>query len=253
VNGDGYADVVVGAYRYDGDGANKGWASVYYGNAGDGLHLLPRQMRTDGSAPIAPLGLSDSLTGVQLRLIGRMPLGREKVKLQWQVAPLGTPITATTGIISGTSGTWIDTGTGGSVITQTVTGLESATPYHWRARLLYRPGNRLGQAASRWLHMPWNGWNEQDFRTPLVPATVVTQVISYDYDPLYRLISATYSSGEVYTYTYDAANRLTWVNNVGYTWDDNPTPRCCGDCVVTCWTTACGATPTITPTGWCRW
>ncbi len=31
-----------------------------------------------------------------------MPLGREKVKLQWQVAPLGTPFTSTS-IISGTS------------------------------------------------------------------------------------------------------------------------------------------------------
>jgi hypothetical protein len=31
-------------------------------------------------------------------------------------------------------------------------------------RLLYHPGNRLGQPASRWVHMPWNGWNETDFR-----------------------------------------------------------------------------------------
>lgn len=65
--------------------------------------------------------------------------------------------------------------------------------------------------------------------------------IAYDYDPLYRLITATYSSAEVYTYTYDQvgnrlamgadgelitytydeANRLTWVDDVEYTWDDN--------------------------------
>jgi len=31
----------------------------------------------------------------------------------------------------------------------------------------------------------------------------VTTTIAYDYDGLYRLITATYSSGEVYTYTYD--------------------------------------------------
>jgi PKD repeat protein len=31
---------------------------------------------------------------------------------------------------------------------------------------------------------------------------LVTTTIAYDYDPLYRLISATYSGGEVYTYTY---------------------------------------------------
>jgi RHS repeat-associated protein/uncharacterized repeat protein (TIGR01451 family) len=77
----------------------------------------------------------------------------------------------------------------------------------------------------------------------------MTTVITYDYDPLYRLTSATYSSpsagsgqsGQVYTYTYDqvgnrltmgadgdvkeyaydAANRLTSVDGVSYTWDDN--------------------------------
>jgi YD repeat-containing protein len=38
---------------------------------------------------------------------------------------------------------------------------------------------------------------------------LVTTTITYDYDPLYRLTSAAYSSGEVYTYTYDAVgNRL---------------------------------------------
>jgi YD repeat-containing protein len=38
---------------------------------------------------------------------------------------------------------------------------------------------------------------------------VVTTTIVYGYDPLYRLVEATYSSGEVYTYTYDqVGNRL---------------------------------------------
>ena len=70
---------------------------------------------------------------------------------------------------------------------------------------------------------------------------LVTTTITYDYDPLYRLTSAAYSSSEVYTYTYDAvgnwlamgtggevstytydpANRLTSVDGVGYTWDNN--------------------------------
>lgn len=69
--------------------------------------------------------------------------------------------------------------------------------------------------------------------------------IDYVYDDLYRLVSATYSTGEVYEYTYDAvgnrlsqtitidetpltteyeyddANRLAEVNEVPYTWDDN--------------------------------
>jgi hypothetical protein len=168
VNGDGYADVIVGAYGYDDDQTDEGRASLYYGNGGDGLHLLPRQMRTDGAdppgplAPIAPLGMSDSDTSFQLSLIGRSPAGREDVRLQWQVAPLGTSFSAA-GVISGTSG-WTDVLTAGVEITQTVSGLMPETPYHWRVRLLYRPGNALGLPASRWIHMPWNGWNETDLR-----------------------------------------------------------------------------------------
>ncbi|MBN1581499.1 MAG: FG-GAP repeat protein, partial [Anaerolineae bacterium] len=166
VNGDGYADVIIGIPGYDTVHENAGRAVLYYGNGSNGLSLLPRQMRSDGITPIAPLGLSDTTTGVQLHLIARMPLGREKVKLEWQVAPLGTPFGSTSGdIVTGTSEEWIDALPGGSLIAQDVTGLTMGTAYHWRVRLLYRPGNRLGQAASRWIHMPWNGWNETDFRT----------------------------------------------------------------------------------------
>jgi YD repeat-containing protein len=68
-----------------------------------------------------------------------------------------------------------------------------------------------------------------------------TVTINYGYDDLYRLTSAAYSSGESFEYTYDAvgnrlslttgggvvnyiydaADRLTSVNGVPYTWDNN--------------------------------
>ena len=78
--------------------------------------------------------------------------------------PLGVPITSTS-VLSGTSA-WTDVLTTGVEITQTVTGLSPDTPYHWRVRLLYEPGNALGQAGSRWITIPINGWNETDLRTP---------------------------------------------------------------------------------------
>jgi YD repeat-containing protein len=91
----------------------------------------------------------------------------------------------------------------------------------------------------------WEGSHSSS--TPIVvlnsppPTTTVT---SYTYDGLSRLKQAAYSSGEtveyeydavgnrtahtrtlssqvVTTYTYDAANRLTAVNGVPYTWDAN--------------------------------
>ncbi|MFC1976540.1 RHS repeat domain-containing protein, partial [Chloroflexota bacterium] len=70
---------------------------------------------------------------------------------------------------------------------------------------------------------------------------VVDRVIDYDYDPLYRLTGASYSTGELYeydydpvgnrlqqiidgdttSYLYDAANRLENVDGQDYTFDDN--------------------------------
>ena len=163
VNGDGYGDVIIGASYYTGSESGEGQARVYYGSHGGGLAMRPRQLRSDSSTPIAALGESDSRTSFQVSLIGRMPLGRDEVRLQWQAAPLGTPITGTD-VLSGT-GPWTDVLTKGVEITQTVAGLAPGTPYHWRVRLLYRPGNALGQAAGRWISIPWNGWNETDLRT----------------------------------------------------------------------------------------
>jgi hypothetical protein len=61
----------------------------------------------------------ESNNSVELRLTGRMPLGRETVKLEWQVAPLGRSFTGP-GAIGGTSAGWIDTGLTGFEIVQRV-------------------------------------------------------------------------------------------------------------------------------------
>jgi YD repeat-containing protein len=78
-----------------------------------------------------------------------------------------------------------------------------------------------------------------DLPTPCRATT--KRPITYEYDPLYRLTAADYSSGAHYHYTYDAvgnrlsqetglgitnyvyddANRLSSVNGVSYTWDNN--------------------------------
>jgi hypothetical protein len=155
VNGDGYADVIVGSpYSFG--------AHAYYGNGGPGLSLNPRQRRSDNSAPIAHLGMSDSDDSFRLALRGRTPFGRGKVKLQWEVKPLGT-------LFDGTgaqeSATWVDIGAQGAVLNNRVGGLATGTAYHWRVRLHYHPATTPFQQYSRWLTMPWNGWQEQDLRT----------------------------------------------------------------------------------------
>jgi hypothetical protein len=177
VNGDGYGDIIVGAPAYNDEWMDEGAAFVYLGNGGGGLPLCPGQLRTDSTVPIAPLGRSDSADRVRLQLAARSPLGREAVALQWQLAPLGVPFTATSAI-SGTSLTWSDTLTTGVAMSQVVHGLTADTVYRWRVRTLYRLGNPLGQAAGRWLYLPWNGPQEADFRTPrLLAADLIRAVL----------------------------------------------------------------------------
>ncbi len=160
VNGDGYSDVIVGAYAYDDIGTNEGTAFVYHGN-GSGLSLIPTQSTTDGSRPVQ-LGNATGSEGVKLNILGRTPGGRGKVKLQWEVKELGQLFDGTS--IS-ESGSWYNTGISGTKISEDVIGLNYATAYHWRVRLKYDPATYNDAIHSRWLSIGPNGWNETDFIT----------------------------------------------------------------------------------------
>jgi len=37
--------------------------------------------------------------------------------------------------------------------------------FNWRLRFLYNPATTPFMPPSRWVTVPWNGWNEQDLRT----------------------------------------------------------------------------------------
>jgi RHS repeat-associated protein len=88
--------------------------------------------------------------------------------------------------------------------------------------------------------MPY--WTTPQAAEPMAPLSeAISMTITYTYDPLYRLTAADYSDGNYTYYTYDAvgnrltqetpagtndyeydiANRLTEVDGVSYTWDNN--------------------------------
>jgi hypothetical protein len=176
VNGDGYADVILGAI-----GNQFVWrqrAILHYGGRGAGPSLRPQQRRADGAAPIAPLCTSGSESGFRLAALGRTPFGRGPVKLEWEVKPLGTPLDGS-GIEASTS--W-----GEADIDEVVSGLTDNTLYHWRIRLRYHPAITPFQSYSRWLSVPGNGWQEADLRTdrmcrsPNQPVFVTTITLSAD-------------------------------------------------------------------------
>ncbi|MBD3303229.1 MAG: hypothetical protein GF346_12360, partial [Candidatus Eisenbacteria bacterium] len=59
VNGDGYADLLVGAPGFGDGESGEGAAFLFYGNTGDGLDVLARQRRPGDGGPLPLLGRSD--------------------------------------------------------------------------------------------------------------------------------------------------------------------------------------------------
>jgi hypothetical protein len=162
VNGDGYSDVIVGAYYYDNGQTDEGRAYVYFGNGGDGLHRIARQARSDDSKPIALLGLSGSADGFLLKAVGRTPAGRGNVRLQCEVKPLGTPFNGS-GLVTGPAHNTGVPGGGGSVVglSELLSGLTSNTLYHWRLRTLT---DSPFFPRSPWFSLPGNSVTEADVR-----------------------------------------------------------------------------------------
>ena len=163
VNGDGYADVIVGADGYDNGQSGEGRAFAYYGGGGDGLDRIPRQVRTDGATVVASGGKSDSESEFRLRARARTPAGRGNVRLQWEAKPLGTSFNgAATGlspvVLTGPPGA------SGSAtnLNQSVASLSEGTFYHWRARTVsadpFFP-------RTPWMSLPGNNVTETKLRT----------------------------------------------------------------------------------------
>ena len=162
VNGDGYADVIVGApqWQTDIELVNEGRALVYFGNDGPGVSLRPRQQHVDGK-PLATLGISDEEQEFRVSLRAGTPFGRGRISLEVEVKPLGVDFDGVDTFLWGGSQNAVP----GSDKYLVPHSLHFGTPYHWRARWRYDQITTPWMPASRWVTIPWNGWNEQDFRT----------------------------------------------------------------------------------------
>jgi hypothetical protein len=172
VNGDGFADMLAAAWNSPaGDRVR-----LFYGDATRGLDRAPRQVRADGSAPIAGYGKSDSEAACRLGALGRAPAGRAQVKLEWEVKPLGTPFDGT---VLTRSAAFLDTGFpdlgqgSASALDERVSGLAASTAYRWRSRVV---STSPFFPHSPWLSPPFNARTETDLRTAAAAAPFVTSV-----------------------------------------------------------------------------
>jgi hypothetical protein len=164
VNGDGYADVIVGASNFSNGQANEGAAFAYYGNR-DGRALQPQARRSSDTAPIDLRGRSDSEDSFRVAANGISPFGRGLVRLEVEVQPLGTPFTGTPTVTSD----WTDSTLLGATFSELIEGLTIGTSYTWRARIGYNPVNLPFQTASRWFTSP--GVGQRETRVRLVDTT----------------------------------------------------------------------------------
>lgn len=156
VDGDGFADLIVGAPGYDiNSNTDAGQVRLYYGNGGRGRTLLPRQLKTSTTQPISPLGRTGDTFDIALLTVN--PFGRSDVRMEREVKELGSNFNGTDTLIDN----WFDNSRG--IHHQESNSVTNADrPFHWRLRLRYSAVNSPFQSHGRWITMPTNGWNEKD-------------------------------------------------------------------------------------------
>ena len=169
MNGDGFSDVIVGAPMLDNQpGDDAGYCLAYYGNWDPSDFSIAigrrvRQARVDDTALIHVLGNSDYQTAFRLKGLGVSAAGRARVRLEWEVKPLGTPFNGQ-GVGSGPA---LDTGAPGVIgstvaLTDVAHGLVNNTRYCWRVRFA---SDSPFFPWTPWLANTGNGLREADLRT----------------------------------------------------------------------------------------
>jgi len=142
VNGDGYADVIVGAPYHNKSQSDEGVALVFLGNGdGDGRPVVAQQLRGDGSGtPVEPWGGSYEVDSFVVRVQATHPEGRGRVNLEVETCAAGLAFgDASCALQQGASWTDVTATSGGVALTETISGLIENDLYRWRARVLYAP------------------------------------------------------------------------------------------------------------------
>ncbi len=139
VNGDGFADVIVGAFKYDNGQTDEGSAFIYFGTA-NGRLVQASQYRPNATTPVAPWGLSQQTNSFVVKMQATSPRGRERARLQLEACPPAAPFgSLLCKNFTATSWTEIGANSQGVNLSLTATGLDATRVYHWRTRVQYAP------------------------------------------------------------------------------------------------------------------
>ncbi|MBL7700929.1 MAG: FG-GAP repeat protein [Ferruginibacter sp.] len=154
VNGDGYSDIIAGAYGYDNGQTDEGVALVHHGNnPGNGNRNRLRLYNADLITPINSSNFIFSNFGAGL--YARSFLGRDKGKLVWETrlnynAYSGTPITNST-LFTAQQPAYTDMGLTGVELKDVISKISGGRYTKLRARIKYDPVTAItGQVYSPW-------------------------------------------------------------------------------------------------------
>ena len=159
MNGDGYADVIVGANYYaspnSGGQSREGAAFVFLGN-GAGRPAKPTQQRLDGldTRPVQPWGGAPVAGGLRVSLLASHPDGTGRVNLEVQACPSGVPFEHAS-CVDATGANWTNVSAASPTasLTQEVAGLPLGL-HRWRARVLHAPAAAIAVPMHP-AHGPW--------------------------------------------------------------------------------------------------
>ncbi|GMW00562.1 MAG: hypothetical protein AMXMBFR84_16990 [Candidatus Hydrogenedentota bacterium] len=178
LNGDGYADVIVGASGYTNGQFDEGAAFVFLGTS-EGK-LVNAQLRDNANTLLATPGILTRSPDLRIQILAHdSPELRSAVRLEWEVIPYGAPFEGTDTF---TTDTWILPGFAGHPYDEPFTVQEEANGFRWRVRVLHaplskfqnnggvlsiKPGHALPPhpAHSRWYYPHWATVGPSDFRT----------------------------------------------------------------------------------------
>jgi FG-GAP repeat len=166
LDGDGFADVIVGAPALDSGQTDEGAAFLFNGGGGlpARLNLVRQQSGIPAAALVQPWGMSLASDRFRVSAKAIDAGGRQRVKLEVEHCPFGVPFGSGT-CVKTTSPIWTDAGANpnGVTLTNEVTSVPTGLR-RWRARTLVAPFNvtQAGiTAPPNPAHGPWRRFQSQ--------------------------------------------------------------------------------------------